>query len=206
MSNLLHQKKYLKAIGLAITLEQPFRVLNIIKGRIQVMKLWYILLQFFDWFSIVSPLFTLKGYMYLRKKLFFTPIDYSLLQKFCTTRAGAWSWRKLFRSWEWTRWVSLKPVHQWRNVLTEWYIFLWNGCQWLVWLFWCIWFSDSVLRFASEWNTNSRHCHEAQFVLNSVLKTHPPEEILKFPNIKSTMEAFIPYTGFRNSIERPVRF
>lgn len=64
-------------------------------------------------------------------------------------------------------------------------------------------FLDSVLRFAGEWNTNSRHCHEAQFVLNTVLKTYPPEEILKFPNIKSTMEAFIPYTGAMSSCELP---
>ncbi len=31
LANLLHKKKYLKAIGLAITLDQPFKVLNIIK-------------------------------------------------------------------------------------------------------------------------------------------------------------------------------
>lgn len=64
-------------------------------------------------------------------------------------------------------------------------------------------FLDSVLRFAGEWNTNSRHCHEAQFVLNTVFKTYPPEEILKFPNIKSTMEAFIPYTGTISSCKLP---
>ena len=32
LANLMHNKKYLKAIGLAITLDQPFKVLNIIKG------------------------------------------------------------------------------------------------------------------------------------------------------------------------------
>ena len=40
LANLLLQKKYLKAIGLAITLEQPFRVLNIMKGM-------FLVLQFF---------------------------------------------------------------------------------------------------------------------------------------------------------------
>jgi len=32
LSNLITDKKYLEAIGLAITLEQPFRVMNIMKG------------------------------------------------------------------------------------------------------------------------------------------------------------------------------
>jgi len=32
LSNLLMEKNYMKAIALAITLEQPFRVLNITKG------------------------------------------------------------------------------------------------------------------------------------------------------------------------------
>ncbi len=36
LSNLLHEKKYLKAIGLAITLDRPFQVLNIIKGMFTV--------------------------------------------------------------------------------------------------------------------------------------------------------------------------
>ncbi|XP_048761757.2 transducin beta-like protein 3 [Ostrea edulis] len=108
LSNLLQQKKYLKAIGLAITLEQPFRVLNIIK----------------------EILYHPDGKAELEKTL----------QK-----------------------LRLDQI-------------------------------DSVLRFSGEWNTNSRHCHEAQFVLNTVLKTYPQDEILKFPNIKSTMESLIPYT------------
>lgn len=32
LSNLLHQKNYVKAVGLAITLEQPFRVGQILQG------------------------------------------------------------------------------------------------------------------------------------------------------------------------------
>lgn len=34
LSNLITNRKYLEAIGLAITLEQPFRVMNIIKGTV----------------------------------------------------------------------------------------------------------------------------------------------------------------------------
>ena len=34
LSNLITDKKFLEAIGLAITLEQPFRVMNIMKGTV----------------------------------------------------------------------------------------------------------------------------------------------------------------------------
>lgn len=33
LSNLLHEKKYLKALGLAISLDQPHTVLTVIKGN-----------------------------------------------------------------------------------------------------------------------------------------------------------------------------
>ena len=36
LQNLLHHKKYLKALGLAISLDQPFRVLSVIKGMLTV--------------------------------------------------------------------------------------------------------------------------------------------------------------------------
>ena len=54
---------------------------------------------------------------------------------------------------------------------------------------------DAILRFAAVWNTNSRHCHEAQFVLSTILKSYPPLELRKFPNIKASLEGLIPYTG-----------
>ena len=34
LSNLMHDKKYIEAIGLAITLDQPYRVLTIMKGKL----------------------------------------------------------------------------------------------------------------------------------------------------------------------------
>lgn len=34
LSNLLHEKKYLKALGLAISLDQPHTVLTVIKGTL----------------------------------------------------------------------------------------------------------------------------------------------------------------------------
>ncbi|XP_064621103.1 transducin beta-like protein 3 [Lineus longissimus] len=108
LMNFLHEKKFLKAIGLAITLEQPFRVLSILK---QILG---------------EP----EGDQQLE--------------------------------------ITLKKLRVDQI--------------------------DAVLRFAVEWNTNSKHCHEAQFVLNTVLKQYSPEEILELPNIKSTLEGLIPYT------------
>ncbi|KAL3875489.1 hypothetical protein ACJMK2_033435 [Sinanodonta woodiana] len=108
LSNLIQQKKYLKALSLAITLEQPFRVLTIIK----------------------EVLAEIDG----RDKLV----------------------------------TTLGKLRQDQI--------------------------DAVLRFAAQWNTNSKNCHEAQFVLSTVLRTYPSAELMKFPNIRSTLEAFIPYT------------
>ena len=34
LSNLLHQKDYVKAVGVAISLGQPYRVLKILQGQI----------------------------------------------------------------------------------------------------------------------------------------------------------------------------
>lgn len=56
-------------------------------------------------------------------------------------------------------------------------------------------FSDAVLRFCGQWNTNSKNCHEAQFILSIVLKSYTAEDLLKFPNMKSTIESLLPYTG-----------
>lgn len=108
LSNLLQQKKYLKAIGLAITLEQPFRVLKIIK-------------------EILLDPDGEEGLVKTVKKLRMDQLD-------------------------------------------------------------------SVLRYSCQWNTNSKHCHEAQYVLSIVLKTYTPEELMTLANLKSTLEGLIPYT------------
>ncbi|KAL4239924.1 Transducin (beta)-like 3 [Mactra antiquata] len=108
LSNLIQQKKYLKAIGLAITLEQPFRLLSILK-------------------EILSE------------------------------DDGD---NKLFKTLEKLRMDQI----------------------------------DSLLRFTVQWNTNSRHCHESQVVLSSVLKIYPPNQLKKLANLKSSVEGLIPYT------------
>ena len=33
LDNLMHRKDYVKAVGVAISLDQPFRLLNILKGN-----------------------------------------------------------------------------------------------------------------------------------------------------------------------------
>lgn len=38
LSNLLHQKDYVRAVGVAISLDQPFRVLHILQG--QQLQVW----------------------------------------------------------------------------------------------------------------------------------------------------------------------
>ncbi|MFH4975908.1 hypothetical protein AB6A40_002617 [Gnathostoma spinigerum] len=52
-----------------------------------------------------------------------------------------------------------------------------------------------LLDFASQWNTNSRTSDASQRVLQCILCTNAPEELLKLPNITSVVESFIPYTN-----------
>ncbi len=54
---------------------------------------------------------------------------------------------------------------------------------------------DAVLRYAVQWNTNSKHCHVSQFVVSVILKMYTPKELMKLPNMKSTLEGLMPYTG-----------
>ncbi|PAV72275.1 hypothetical protein WR25_00080 [Diploscapter pachys] len=51
-----------------------------------------------------------------------------------------------------------------------------------------------LLDFATQWNTNSKSSQASQEVLFNILLFMPPDEILKLPNARSFVEAFIPYT------------
>ncbi|KAK2714672.1 hypothetical protein QYM36_009035, partial [Artemia franciscana] len=53
---------------------------------------------------------------------------------------------------------------------------------------------DSLLRYATTWNTNSKHCFQAQAVLSCLLRSMTPDELLELPNFKACLEGFIPYT------------
>ncbi|XP_043197906.1 transducin beta-like protein 3 [Amphibalanus amphitrite] len=53
---------------------------------------------------------------------------------------------------------------------------------------------EDLLQFVVEWNTNSKHCHEAQLVLNLLLRLRPPEAWLKMSNCRTLIEGLLPYT------------
>ena len=53
---------------------------------------------------------------------------------------------------------------------------------------------QTLFKFIVSWNTNSRNCHEAQAVLKGLFLCTLPDEIEKFPDAQSTIEALLPYT------------
>ncbi|XP_053550459.1 transducin beta-like protein 3 [Bombina bombina] len=108
LSNLLHEKRFLKALGLAISLDQPHTVLTVIKA---VLK---------------EP----QGKDDLEKHI-----------------------------------LRLRPDQK-----------------------------ESILRYCSIWNTNSRNCREAQSVLNILLTHESPDTLLQYSAIRGTLESLIPYT------------
>lgn len=54
---------------------------------------------------------------------------------------------------------------------------------------------EAVLTFLVTWNTNSRNCHEAQAVMETLLKHEAPDSLLQYSGIKSAVESLLPYTG-----------
>lgn len=54
---------------------------------------------------------------------------------------------------------------------------------------------EAVLTFLVTWNTNSRNCHEAQAVIETLLKHEAPDNLLQYSGIKSAVESLLPYTG-----------
>ncbi|XP_072423649.1 transducin beta-like protein 3 [Chiloscyllium punctatum] len=108
LSNLMHEKKYVKALGLAISLDQPQTVLTVIKA--------------------------IFGEAKGRERLESTILKLRQDQK------------------------------------------------------------ESVLKFCIVWNTNSKHCHEAQCVVQILLQNETPEQLLQYNGIKGALEGLIPYT------------
>ncbi|XP_075421861.1 transducin beta-like protein 3 isoform X2 [Ascaphus truei] len=53
---------------------------------------------------------------------------------------------------------------------------------------------ESILRYCSVWNTNSRNCLEAQSVLKILLTHEPPDTLLQYSGVRGAVEALIPYT------------
>ncbi|KAM8961647.1 transducin beta-like protein 3 [Pelodytes ibericus] len=108
LSNLLHEKRFLKALGLAISLDHPHTVLTVIKAILQ------------------------------------EPQGKDDLEK------------------------NIQKLRQDQK--------------------------ESVLRYCSVWNTNSRNCHEAQSVLSILLTQETPDTLLQYNGIRGTVESLIPYT------------
>lgn len=53
---------------------------------------------------------------------------------------------------------------------------------------------DAIITFAVSWNQNSKHCHEAQKIVNLTLKRFTLEELLTFPTMKANLQGLLPYT------------
>ncbi|KAJ6653728.1 hypothetical protein lerEdw1_008754 [Lerista edwardsae] len=53
---------------------------------------------------------------------------------------------------------------------------------------------EAMLKFCVTWNTNSRNCHEAQAVLETLLRHEAPECLLQYDGIKAAVESLLPYT------------
>ena len=55
--------------------------------------------------------------------------------------------------------------------------------------------SGMLLKFAVDWNTNSRHSRVAQTLLTLVLRNYLPSDLASLPDIQNTVEALTVYTG-----------
>uniref|UniRef100_A0A8B9M624 Transducin beta like 3 n=1 Tax=Accipiter nisus TaxID=211598 RepID=A0A8B9M624_9AVES len=108
LSNLLHEKRYLKALGLAISLDRPHTVLMVVKAILK----------------------ETDGRKHLEENI-----------------------------------VRLRKDQK-----------------------------EAVLTFLVTWNTNSRNCHEAQAVMETLLKHEAPDSLLQYSGIKSAVESLLPYT------------
>ncbi|KFO77110.1 Transducin beta-like 3, partial [Cuculus canorus] len=108
LSNLLHEKRYLKALGLAISLDRPHTVLMVVKAILK----------------------ETDGRRHLEENI-----------------------------------VRLRKDQK-----------------------------EAVLTFLVTWNTNSRNCHEAQAIVEILLKHEAPDNLLQYAGIKSAVESLLPYT------------
>ncbi|XP_078273803.1 transducin beta-like protein 3 [Rhinoraja longicauda] len=53
---------------------------------------------------------------------------------------------------------------------------------------------ESILKFSMVWNTNSRNCHEAQHVIQILLRNETPDHLLQYSGVRTALEGLIPYS------------
>ncbi|KAI9499124.1 WD40-repeat-containing domain protein [Zychaea mexicana] len=53
---------------------------------------------------------------------------------------------------------------------------------------------EKLLGYIRDWNTNAKHAHVAQTILNGILSTHSSEEIVELANAKEIIDGLLPYT------------
>ncbi|RUS12640.1 small-subunit processome, partial [Endogone sp. FLAS-F59071] len=53
---------------------------------------------------------------------------------------------------------------------------------------------EKLLTYIRDWNTNAKHSHVAQTVLNVVLRGFSSEQLLEVNNAKELIDGLIPYT------------
>lgn len=53
---------------------------------------------------------------------------------------------------------------------------------------------EKCIKYIRDWNTIARHSHIAQDVLNLIVRNFSPAQLMKIPNMKSLLQALIPYT------------
>ncbi len=46
---------------------------------------------------------------------------------------------------------------------------------------------DALLRYAATWNTNGRHCHQAQLVLALLVTQLTPDQLLALPSMRQSL-------------------
>ena len=52
----------------------------------------------------------------------------------------------------------------------------------------------TLLLRVRDWSTNARTSHVAQRILHVILRKYPPDQLMRLPDVKTIVEALIPYT------------
>lgn len=53
---------------------------------------------------------------------------------------------------------------------------------------------ERLLKYAIDWNANSKNCHIAQLIVEFVFRSYRSDQLLQFVEIENTLEALLPYS------------